>query len=176
MEGRPDVLDGVAGNRFDARMDTITWTTTPDEFLVMQDLVRLHLPYQQTDGDFFVMEVEVAAGGGVPPLHTHPAAEFFYTLEGELTYFRLDGDELVEFSGGPGTCAFIPGGVPHTYRNFSGAPARYLATLAPPVEMQDFLVAAGIREGEAPRTPEQVLAIGERFGLVTLDIVPERRG
>ena len=151
---------------------TTTITTAPAEFLVMQDLVRLHVPYQQTGGDFFVMEVEVAVDGGPPPLHTHPAAEFFYTLEGELTYFRQDADGLTEITGGPGTAAFIPGGVPHTYRNFSGAPARYLATLSPPELMQDFLVEAG-RE---PRSPEEVLAIGERFGLRILDIVPEPRG
>ncbi len=175
MGASSDVSDPPAGRRFDVRMQTITRTSTPAEFLVMQDLVRLHLPYQQSGGDFFVMEVEVAPDGGVPPLHTHPAAEFFYTLEGELTYFRLDGDELVEFSGGPGTNAYIPGGVPHTYRNFSGAPARYLATLSPPEEMQDFLVEAGVRAGDPARTPEEVLEIGARFGLVTFDVVPEPR-
>jgi quercetin dioxygenase-like cupin family protein len=143
-------------------------------FYVMQDLVRLHLPYERTDGDFFVMEVEVAPGGGPPPLHTHTAQEFFFTLEGRLTYFRDDGpDGLREITGGPGTSAHIPGGVAHTYRNFSDAPARYLAVLSPPQGMQDFLVEAGSAPGEPFRGPEEVLAIGERLGMVILDIVPE---
>jgi hypothetical protein len=42
--------------------------------------------------------------------------------------------------------------------------------------MQDFLVEAGIAPGEEFRGPEEVLSIGARFGLVTLDIVPEPRG
>jgi mannose-6-phosphate isomerase-like protein (cupin superfamily) len=142
----------------------------------MADEVRLHAPYELTGGGFFVMEVTVAPGGGPPPLHTHPAAEFFWTLEGELTYFREeDGGELTEIAGGPGTSAFIPGGVAHTYRNFSEAPGRYLAVLSPPEQMQDFLLAAGVRPGEELRSPEDVLAVGERYGLEILDVVPEPR-
>jgi quercetin dioxygenase-like cupin family protein len=138
--------------------------------------VTLHVRHEQTGGGFFAMEVEVAPGGGPPPLHTHPAAEFFWTLEGRLTYFRDDGDGVTEITGGPGTSAFIPGGVAHTYRNFTAAPARYLAVLSPPEGMQDFLLEAGVAPGEPFRSPEQVLAIGERFGLVILPDVPEPRG
>ena len=143
----------------------------------MQDLVTLHAGYEQTGGGFFAMEVQVAPGGGPPPLHTHQACEFFWTLEGQLTYFRDDGvDGLTEISGGPGTSAFIPGGAAHTYRNFSDEPGRYLGVLSPPDAMQDFLVAAGVHLGDELRGPDEVLAIGARFGLVTLDIVPEPRG
>jgi quercetin dioxygenase-like cupin family protein len=111
-----------------------------------------------------VIEVAVAPGGGPPPLHTHPAAEFFYTLEGTLTYFREDD----VITGGPGTSAFIPGGIPHTYRNLTDEPARYIALLTPGRQMEDFLVEAG---GEG-RSPDEVLAIGERYGMRTLDVVP----
>jgi mannose-6-phosphate isomerase-like protein (cupin superfamily) len=158
-------------------MDTTTHTLAPQPFYVMRDLVTLYAGYEQTGGGFFAMEVEVAPGGGPPPLHTHGAHEFFWTLEGELTYFRDDGPAgLTEITGGPGTSAFIPGGVAHTYRNFSDRPGRYLGVLSPPEEMQDFLVEAGVAPGDALRAPEEVLAIGERFGLVTLDVVPEPRG
>jgi hypothetical protein len=66
--------------------------------------------------------------------------------------------------------------VPHTYRNFSDRPGRYIGVLSPPEEMQDFLLEAGVALGDELRSPEEVLAIGERFGLVTLDIVPQPRG
>ncbi len=154
----------------------MTTTTAYEPFLVMEDLVRLHVAHEQTGGGFFVMEVDVPPGGGPPPLHTHSAHELFWTLEGELTYFRRDGHEITEITGGPGTSAFIPGGVPHTYRNFTGEPARYIAVLSPPEQMQDFLVEAGVAPGEALRSPEEVLTIGERYGLVILDVVPEPRG
>jgi mannose-6-phosphate isomerase-like protein (cupin superfamily) len=156
---------------------TNTHVVAPEAFYVIHDLVRLHARYEQTGGGFFVMEVEVAPGGGPPPLHTHAAHEYFWTLSGRLTYFRDDGpDGLTEISGGPGTSTFIPGGVAHTYRNFSDEPASYLGVLSPPEDMQDFLIEAGIAPGEEFRSPEEVLFIGERFGLVTLDIVPEPRG
>ncbi len=167
-------MDRAAAGRCHVRMTT---STLPETFYVMQDLVTLHVRYEQTDAGFFAMEVEVAPGGGPPPLHTHPAAEFFWTLEGELTYFRDGGgDGLAEIAGGPGTSAFIPGGVAHTYRNFSDAPARYLAVLSPPEGMQEFLLEAGVGPGDPLRSPEEVLAIGERFGLVILPVVPEPRG
>jgi quercetin dioxygenase-like cupin family protein len=170
-------LDGAPGGRCNLVMTSTQLPTLPEAFLVMQDLVRLHTTYEQTAGGFFVMEVEVAPGGGPPPLHTHPAHEFFFTLSGTLTYFRDDGPAgLTEITGGRGTSAFIPGGVAHTYRNFSDAPASYLAVLSPPEQMQDFLVEAGVKPGEELRSPEEVLAIGERFGLVILDQVPEPRG
>jgi quercetin dioxygenase-like cupin family protein len=133
-------------------------------FLVMQDLVTPHVLAEQTADAAFVIEVDVAPGGGPPPLHTHPASEFFYTLEGTLTYFREDD----VITGGPGTSAFIPGGVPHTYRNLTDAPARYIAVLSPGRQMQDFLVEAGAEQ----RSPDEVLAIGERYGMRTLDVVP----
>jgi quercetin dioxygenase-like cupin family protein len=133
-------------------------------FHVMQDLVQIHVASQDTDDGALVIEVDVAPGGGPPPLHTHPASEFFYTLEGTLTYFRED--EAI--TGGPGTTAFIPGGVPHTYRNLTNEPARYVAVLSPGGQMQEFLIEAGKEQ----RTPDEVMAIGERYGLVMLELVP----
>jgi quercetin dioxygenase-like cupin family protein len=133
-------------------------------FLVMQDLVQPHVTAEQTGDAAFVIEVTVAPGGGPPPLHTHPTSEFFYTLEGTLTYFREDD----VITGGPGTSAFIPGGVPHTYRNLTDEPARYIAVLTPGRAMQDFLVEAGKEQ----RSPDEVLALGERYGMRTLDVVP----
>ena len=156
---------------------TTTHTQVPEPFVVIRDLVALHAGYQQTDGAFFVMEVTVEPGGGPPPIHTHEATEFFYTLEGELTYFRDDGgDELTIVTGGPGTSALIPGRAGHTYRNFSDRPARYLGVLSPPHDMQDFLVAAGVPVGGELRSPEEVIEMSTRFGLEWTDRVPGPRG
>jgi mannose-6-phosphate isomerase-like protein (cupin superfamily) len=142
----------------------------------MQDVVQLHATTEQTDGAFFVMHVDVAPNGGPPPLHTHEAAEFFWTLRGQLSYFRQEPDgEVVEITGGPGTWAFIPGGVPHTYRNFSDVPGSYLAVLSPPQGMQDFLLRAGVELGGEPRSPEAVMAIAAEAGMELLDMVPEPR-
>ena len=51
--------------------------------------------------------------GQEPPLHVHEHDdELFYVLEGEATF--ICGDE--ESTGGPGSTALLPRGVPHTLR------------------------------------------------------------
>jgi quercetin dioxygenase-like cupin family protein len=61
-------------------------------------------------------------------LHVHRHhTDFFYVLEGELT-FQLR-DEL--FTAGAGELAFAPRNVPHTYANLSNAPARALLVCTP---------------------------------------------
>lgn len=157
-------------------MTATTHIAAPQPFYVMQDLVTLHARYEQTGGGFFAMEVDVAPGDGPPPLHTHPAPEFFWTLEGELTYFRDDDtDGLTEITGGPGTNAFIPGGVAHVSQFLRQA--RPLPGRAQPTGGDAGLPGRG-RDCAGRRVPEpkEVLAIGQRFGLVTLDIVPEPQG
>ena len=157
-------------------IDTIT--TTDDVFTVLQDLVRVHTGAADTgDAGFFVMEVTVPPGGGPPPIHTHVPHELFFTLEGELTYFRDDGgDGLTVITGGPGTTAFIPSRVPHTYRNFSDATARYLGVVGPGRAMEDFLRAAGVRPGDPPRTPDEVIAMSAEHGFTWTDVVPGPQG
>ncbi len=155
----------------------ITTSPIPDSFLVMRDLVRVHLRPSHVDGETFVMEVTVPPGGGPPPIHTHGPHELFYTLEGELTYFRDDGgDRLTVIKGGPGTTAFMPGGVGHTYRNFSDAPARYLAVVTPGQAMHDFLREAGVAVGAVPRTPDEVIERSLTYGFEWTDVVPGPNG
>ena len=104
-------------------MITETTVELHKPFVVMHDVVRFHTTAEETDGDFLVREVDVAPGGGPPPLHTHDAAEFFWTLRGRLSFFREEqSGEVTEITGGPGTLAFIPSRVPHTYRNFTDEP------------------------------------------------------
>jgi quercetin dioxygenase-like cupin family protein len=67
-------------------------------FMIMQDVVRMHVRREETAGAFFVIEVDVAPGGGPPPLHTHDAAELFWALRGNLTEFLLEAAVEV---GGP---------------------------------------------------------------------------
>jgi quercetin dioxygenase-like cupin family protein len=149
-----------------------TTSLPPRSFAVMHDLVRILAGHEETDG-VFVMEVTVPPGGGPPPIHSHAPHELFVTLEGELTYFRDDGgDELTVITGGPGTTAFMSGGVGHTYRNFSDEPGRYLAVVTPGQPMEEFL----LEVGAAPRTPEEVIALSLPYGFEWTEVVPGPRG
>jgi quercetin dioxygenase-like cupin family protein len=85
---------------------------------------KVLLRSEQSGGEVAVVEL---TGSGSPPLHRHDFDETFYLLEGELT-FQL-GDE--RFTRRAGELAFAPRGVPHTYANLSGAPARALLICTP---------------------------------------------
>jgi quercetin dioxygenase-like cupin family protein len=73
-----------------------------------------------------LLDIEVPAGSGTPPL-THVSAEMFYILEGELTVgdFSRGGAPYLGLAG-PGTAVRIPAMAPHNYSNDSGRPVRML--------------------------------------------------
>src|SRR3954451_24456188 len=64
-----------------------------------------------TNGEYGLIEVTVRAGEG-SPWHVHPDEdEWFYVLEGEFTVYV--GDRRLSLT--PGSFAFGPKGVPHTF-------------------------------------------------------------
>jgi quercetin dioxygenase-like cupin family protein len=85
---------------------------------------KVLLRSEQTGGHVAVVEL---TGGGRPRLHRHDFDEAFYVLEGELTFQLGDG----VFTRKAGELAFVPRGVPHTYANLSGKPARPLLVITP---------------------------------------------
>jgi quercetin dioxygenase-like cupin family protein len=114
---------------------------------------KVLLRSEQSDGHVAIVEL---IGGGRPPLHTHDFDEAFYVLEGELT-FKL-GDDV--FTRRAGELAFAPRGVPHTYANLSGAPARALLVITPAGFERYFdRIAARISGSEPP--PEAAKPIPE---------------
>jgi quercetin dioxygenase-like cupin family protein len=81
----------------------------------------------QTNGTLFALE-SVARPGEGPPLHVHTREEeTIYVVEGD---FRWQvGDKLS--AAAPGSFAFIPRGVAHTWQNLGGQAGRLLVTFAP---------------------------------------------
>jgi quercetin dioxygenase-like cupin family protein len=71
---------------------------------------------------------ETAPSGVETNFHLHrDSDEVAWVLSGEIT-FKI-GDELTV--GGPGTCAFIPRGVPHAWKNTSAETGRVLFLYTP---------------------------------------------
>jgi quercetin dioxygenase-like cupin family protein len=69
---------------------------------------------RETGQSVTLFEQTVPAGSKNSWLHLHrDSDEVAWVLEGEFT-FKI-GDEV--FSGGPGTCAFLPRKVPHAWKN-----------------------------------------------------------
>jgi quercetin dioxygenase-like cupin family protein len=107
--------------------------------------MRVLLRSEESGGQVSIIQTEPEPGVG-PPLHHHDFDEAFYVLEGELT-FRLR-DELV--TARAGDLVFAPRGVPHTFANLSGAPARQLIVCTPPGFERYFARMAAERAGEEP--------------------------
>jgi quercetin dioxygenase-like cupin family protein len=75
-----------------------------------------------------MMFEEGSPSGTVTSLHLHhDSDEVVYVLSGEFT-FRI-GDEVTV--GGPGTCAFMPRGVPHAWKNTGPDTGRALFMYTP---------------------------------------------
>jgi mannose-6-phosphate isomerase-like protein (cupin superfamily) len=78
--------------------------------------------------DSLMLFEEVAPAEAETPLHVHEDSdEIAYVLSGEIT-FKI-GDEITV--GGPGTCAFMPRGLAHAWKNTGAEPGRVLFLYAP---------------------------------------------
>src|ERR1700758_1674636 len=79
-------------------------------------------------GDSIMLFEETAPAGTETTFHLHRVSdEVAYVLSGEIT-FKI-GDEVTV--GGPGTCAFLPRGVPHAWKNTGTETARVLFLYTP---------------------------------------------
>ena len=80
-----------------------------------------------TGGSIMMFEETVPTGTKSTFHLHHDSDEVAYVLSGEVT-FKI-GDEVAV--GGPGTCAFMPRGVPHAWKNSGAETARVLFLYTP---------------------------------------------
>jgi len=79
-------------------------------------------------GDSIMLFEETVPAGTKSTFHLHHGSdEVAYVLSGEVT-FRI-GDETTV--GGPGTCAFMPRGVPHAWKSTGAETGRVLFLYTP---------------------------------------------
>jgi quercetin dioxygenase-like cupin family protein len=89
--------------------------------------IVLKLLSAATGGSIMLFE-EIMPAGTRSTFHRHrDSDEVAYVLSGEIT-FKI-GDEVTV--GGPGTCAFMPRGVPHAWRCTGAETARAVFLYAP---------------------------------------------
>jgi quercetin dioxygenase-like cupin family protein len=82
---------------------------------------------EQTNGTLLALEAVAPPGEG-PPLHTHTREEeTIYVVSGDFRW--KVGDDLGPAA--PGSFAFIPRGVAHTWQNVGDQPGTLLVTFAP---------------------------------------------
>jgi quercetin dioxygenase-like cupin family protein len=108
-----------------------------------------------------MMFEEVAPANTVTDLHLHrDSDEIAYVLSGEVT-FKI-GDEISV--GGPGTCAFMPRGIAHAWKNTGAEPGRVLFLYAPGKAGMVFEEAAEVDPASPAPDPATLSAFFQRHG------------
>jgi quercetin dioxygenase-like cupin family protein len=112
--------------------------------------VRVIVSGEHTGRHLGLVEETLSPDFDGPPLHVHPAFdELFFMLQGALT-FQV-GDELTTVAAGSWLLA--PRGIPHTFANHSGQPARALIAVTPAGFERYFqLVSAQLTGTDPPAT------------------------
>jgi quercetin dioxygenase-like cupin family protein len=89
-------------------------------------LLTIHADSTDTNGAFALVEFN-GRSGGEPPLHVHRNEdELFYVIEGRLLVTRGAEELALE----AGDAAFLPRGIPHTFR-IASEKARALTYITP---------------------------------------------
>ena len=103
-----------------------------------------------TDGRVAVIEHHAPQGHG-SPLHVHHNEdEWFYVIDGELT-FLVGGERIVARSGG---FVYGPRGIPHIFQVTSEGPSRFLL-VAEPGGFEAMVRAAGVPATEPGLPPSE---------------------
>ena len=93
----------------------------------LNQLVFIKATAKQTGNSFGLIEVFTPVGPA-SPYHVHRTEdETFYVLEGQLEFISQER----RWTGGPGSCVFLPRDVPHGFRVVGTSPARFLVVSTP---------------------------------------------
>lgn len=111
-------------------------------------------------GGSVMLFVETAPPGTETTLHLHKGSdEVAYVLSGEIT-FKI-GDEVTV--GGPGSCAFLPRGVAHAWKN-TGAATGQVLFLYTPAGAGKFFEEQLLAPLTGPANGPEAIALRERHG------------
>lgn len=108
-----------------------------EAFWLLGMLQTIRIGRDDTAGEYGLLEITVPAGIG-SPWHVHPEEdEWFYVLEGQMSFYV--GDTFLTLP--PGSFAFGPRGVPHTF--FADAPGVRALAGFQPMMFEGFVREAG---------------------------------
>ncbi len=127
--------------------------------------IQLLLTGEHTGGQSTLfLEVTPPAGGPPPHLHDNED-EWFHVLEGCVSFFHDDHWTEV----GPGGTAFMPRGLPHTFKNTGETPSTMLIQTSPS-GFETFLQRSAdeFARPEGP-DPERLMAISAEHGIHFLE-------
>lgn len=102
-------------------------------------------------------------GGGPPPHHHINEDEFFYVLEGTVSFY--DDRTKTWTTAGPGWSAFMPRGSVHTFKNTGETPLKMLITTTPSGFEIFFARCAEVFARPGPPDMASILAISAEHGI-----------
>ena len=112
---------------------------------------------------------ETAPPGTDTTFHLHyDSDELAYVLSGEFT-FKIDDQVTI---GGPGTCAFIPRGVAHAWKNSGAEPGRVLFLYTPGAAGRMFEEARRLQPPLSEMDECEIAELFKRFGWETIAPFP----
>jgi mannose-6-phosphate isomerase-like protein (cupin superfamily) len=132
--------------------------------------VRFMIGGDESGAGFSLVEHPMPPRALAAPLHRHAREdEYSFVLEGRVG--ALLGEEVVY--GEPGDLIFKPRNQWHTFWNAGDEPARILEIISP-AGFERFFEEIVDRPGDAgPPTPEQHIALADRYGLeLDFDSIP----
>ena len=132
--------------------------------------VRFVIDGSEAGDRFSLVEHPMSPRALAAPLHMHTREdEYSLILEGRMG--ALLGDDVVE--AGPGDLVFKPRNQWHTFWNAGDEPCRVLEIISP-AGFEDFFRELSDMGGAITAHPDELTALGERYGLqFKLDSVPE---
>lgn len=123
--------------------------------------VRLLLTGKDTGGKYVQWEEITPPGGGPPPHYHKNEDEFFYVLEGRMSFFA--NDTWTEL--GAGGSIFLPRYSVHTFKNVGDTPARMLITTSPAGFDDFYRESAALFTEVSPPDLTAVIALAESYGI-----------
>lgn len=108
-----------------------TSAATAPTFSVVSDVYRVLATQATTGGVLGLVDAIIPPGGGPPP-HVHTREdEFFFILEGEITFYIESPGIKAPIIAPAGTFLFAPRDQKHRFRNETDKPARMLFGVLP---------------------------------------------
>lgn len=139
-------------------------TRTPAALDVVGERTLVKVSGADTNGQFAIFHLTVPPMSG-PPLHSHTREEeWFYILNGEITY-EIDGKRAMA---GPGACVLAPRGTIHAFQNF-GTTTAHLLVMVVPAGVDRFFeeLSASTPAGELP-DPAFLGGLAQQYGIAIL--------
>lgn len=144
-------------------------TGAGDTVSVIGEHFTFKVTQADTNGTFSMIEMLAFPGGGPPP-HTHPSAETFVILDGDIVITGVEQGTPYQIQASAGDTVYIPAGEPHTYSAVGDRPARTMLIFSPGLEMEQFFREAGIPATGDVTPPEigVMISLAEKHGMVFL--------